>query len=77
MGVSDDTELAYFWAINRFVRIADGPDAVHMNQLGRQKIKELSAIPAQGMSPADASGEQPAHPPGTTGASVVQPSPAR
>ncbi|MDT7838416.1 acyl-CoA dehydrogenase family protein [Aquabacterium sp. OR-4] len=74
MGVSDDTELAYFWAINRFVRIADGPDAVHMNQLGRQKIKELSAMAAQGMSPADASGEQPAHPPGTTGASVVRPS---
>jgi len=73
MGVSDDTELAYFFALNRFVRIADGPDEVHMNQLGRQKIKEYSAIPAKGGSPADPSGEAPAHPAGTTGASVVRP----
>jgi acyl-CoA dehydrogenase len=72
MGVSDDTELAYFWAINRFVRIADGPDEVHMSQLGRQKIAEYAAIPAQGRSPADASGVAPAHPAGTTGASVVR-----
>ena len=72
MGVSDDTELAYFWAINRFVRIADGPDEVHMNQLGRQKISEYAALPAKGRSPADPSGEAPAHPAGTTGASVVQ-----
>jgi acyl-CoA dehydrogenase len=73
MGVSDDTELAYFWAINRFVRIADGPDEVHMAQLGRQKIQEYAAIPAKGRSPADASGVAPAHPAGTTGASVVRP----
>jgi acyl-CoA dehydrogenase len=73
MGVSDDTELAYFFALNRFVRIADGPDEVHMNQLGRQKIKEYAAIPAKGGSPADPSGVEPAHPAGTTGASVVRP----
>jgi acyl-CoA dehydrogenase len=73
MGVSDDTELAYFFALNRFVRIADGPDEVHMNQLGRQKIKEYAALPAKGGSPADPSGVAPAHPPGTTGASVVRP----
>ena len=76
MGVSDDTELAYFWAINRFVRIADGPDEVHMAQLGRQKIQEYAAIPAKGRSPADASGVAPAHPAGTTGASVVRPAKA-
>ncbi|HOB94244.1 MAG TPA: acyl-CoA dehydrogenase family protein [Aquabacterium sp.] len=72
MGVSDDTELAYFWAINRFVRIADGPDEVHMGQLGRQKIAEYAALAAQGRSPADPSGVAPAHPAGTAGASVVQ-----
>ena len=72
MGVSDDTELAYFWAINRFVRIADGPDEVHMNQLGRQKIKDYAALPAKGASPADASGAAPAHPPGTAGAQVAK-----
>lgn len=72
MGVSDDTELAYFFALNRFVRIADGPDEVHMNQLGRQKIKEYAAIPAKGGSPADPSGVEPAHPPGTAGARVAR-----
>ncbi len=76
MGVSDDTELAYFWAINRFVRIADGPDEVHMAQLGRQKIAEYAVLPAKGRSPADASGAAPAHPAGTAGASVTQPAKA-
>ena len=72
MGVSDDTELAYFWTINRFVRIADGPDEVHMNQLGREKIRQYAAIPAKGKSPADASGVAPAHPAGTAGAVVAK-----
>jgi acyl-CoA dehydrogenase len=72
MGVSDDTELAYFWTINRFVRIADGPDEVHMAQLGKSKIRAYSALPAKGASPADPSGVAPAHPPGTAGASVAR-----
>lgn len=42
MGVSDDTPIASFFLINRYLRIADGPDEVHMAQLGRQKIEELS-----------------------------------
>jgi acyl-CoA dehydrogenase len=40
MGVSDDTPIARFFTLNRFVRIADGPDEVHMSQLGKAKIKE-------------------------------------
>ena len=72
MGVSDDTELAYLWALNRFLRIADGPDEVHMNQLGRLKIGEYAALPAKGASPADPSGAAPAHPPGTAGAGVMR-----
>ena len=40
MGVSDDTVIAGFFTLNRFLRIADGPDEVHMSQLGKQKIKE-------------------------------------
>ncbi|MFC0284628.1 acyl-CoA dehydrogenase family protein [Camelimonas abortus] len=40
MGVSDDTPLAYFFTLNRFLRIADGPDEVHMSQLGKLKIQE-------------------------------------
>jgi acyl-CoA dehydrogenase len=43
MGLSDDTPLAEFLKINRFVRIADGPDEVHMSQLGKQKIAEYAA----------------------------------
>ena len=50
MAVSDDTEIAYFFALNRFLRLADGPDEVHMAQLGKQKIREYSALPAQGVS---------------------------
>jgi len=42
MGVSDDTPIAQFFAINRYVRIADGPDEVHMSQLGKLKIKEYN-----------------------------------
>jgi acyl-CoA dehydrogenase len=49
MGVSDDTEIAYFFALNRFLRLADGPDEVA--QLGKQKIREYAAIPAKGISP--------------------------
>lgn len=44
MGVSDDTEVAHFFTLNRLLRLADGPDEVHMAQLGKQKIKEYCAI---------------------------------
>ena len=43
MGVSDDTPIASFFTLNRFVRIADGPDEVHMSQLGKQKIAEYAS----------------------------------
>lgn len=44
MGVSDDTPLAEFFTLNRFLRIADGPDEVHMSQLGKLKIQEYNAL---------------------------------
>ena len=47
MGVSDDTPLAEFFTLNRFLRIADGPDEVHMSQLGKQKIREYVAMNAR------------------------------
>lgn len=43
MGVSDDIPIAYHFTLNRFLRIADGPDEVHMSQLGKLKIAEYSA----------------------------------
>jgi acyl-CoA dehydrogenase len=45
-GLSDDTEIAYFFTTNRYLRIADGPDEVHMSQLGKLKIDEYAATPA-------------------------------
>jgi acyl-CoA dehydrogenase len=44
MGMSDDVPVAYFFIINRFLRVADGPDEVHMSQLGKQKIEEYCQL---------------------------------
>ncbi len=41
LGVSQDTPLAGFWIYGRSIRIADGPDEVHMYQLGRNTVKQL------------------------------------
>lgn len=39
MGVSSDTPLAEYWVYARSLRLADGPDEVHMYQLGRNTIR--------------------------------------
>ncbi|EPS34378.1 Acyl-CoA dehydrogenase family member 11 [Penicillium oxalicum] len=36
-GVCQDTPLAYMWAGIRTLRIADGPDEVHLQQMGRRE----------------------------------------
>jgi len=38
-GVSQDTVLAHMFAVQRILRLADGPDQVHMMQLGRNLAK--------------------------------------
>lgn len=38
-GVCQDTPLANMWALVRTLRIADGPDEVHLQQLGRRENK--------------------------------------
>ncbi|KAI6251240.1 Acyl-CoA dehydrogenase family member [Erysiphe necator] len=38
-GISQDTPLANMWAQIRTLRFADGPDEVHLNQLGRNENK--------------------------------------
>ncbi len=38
-GVSQDTPLAYFFTQARTLRIADGPDEVHLAALGRDELK--------------------------------------
>ena len=37
-GVGSDTPLAHFYAAARTLRLADGPDEVHMSQLGKSTI---------------------------------------
>jgi acyl-CoA dehydrogenase len=43
-GVSDDFGLAYAYAHARTLRLADGPDEVHRNQIARLEIAEQTAI---------------------------------
>jgi acyl-CoA dehydrogenase len=39
-GVCDDFGLAYMYAGTRTLRLADGPDEVHRNQIGRLELAE-------------------------------------
>lgn len=41
MGVCQDTPLPAFWMYGRIIRLADGPDEVHMYQLGRNTVKAM------------------------------------
>jgi acyl-CoA dehydrogenase len=43
LGVSQDTFLAEAWKYARTIRIADGPDAVHLMSLGKQVIGRYAA----------------------------------
>ena len=43
MGVCQDTVLPEIFAYGRYVRIADGPDEVHMSQLGKLTIQQTLA----------------------------------
>lgn len=42
LGVSQDTPLAHAFAYARMVRLADGPDQVHMMQLGRDLARQYA-----------------------------------
>jgi len=43
-GVGPDTYLAHYFAIARMLRLADGPDEVHMYQLGKSCIKKYGNL---------------------------------
>jgi acyl-CoA dehydrogenase len=45
-GVSQDTPLANMWANSRTLRIVDGPDEVHLRQMGRNENKKGGAAAA-------------------------------
>jgi acyl-CoA dehydrogenase len=44
VGVSQDTPLAAMLALARMMRIVDGPDEVHLFQLGRNEIRNGLAL---------------------------------
>ena len=44
MGVCGDTPLAHFYASARTLRLADGPDEVHLSQLGKNTVKKYTQI---------------------------------
>ncbi|MGH9764374.1 MAG: acyl-CoA dehydrogenase family protein, partial [Blastocatellia bacterium] len=41
-GVTDDFHLGHAWAGARTLRLADGPDEVHRDQLARLELKKYS-----------------------------------
>ncbi|KAJ9148290.1 Acyl-CoA dehydrogenase family member 10 [Pleurostoma richardsiae] len=46
-GVSQDTPLAYLWAGIRTLRLADGPDEVHLQQMGRNENRRGKEVTAK------------------------------
>ena len=47
MGVCQDTPLANMWAQIRTLRIADGPDEVHLQQMGKNENKRGKEVTAK------------------------------
>jgi acyl-CoA dehydrogenase len=47
MGVCQDTPLSNMWAQIRTLRIADGPDEVHLQQMGRNENKRGKEVTAK------------------------------
>lgn len=43
-GVSQDTDLARWYAMTRTLRIADGPDEAHLGQLAKLEVRKFPAI---------------------------------
>lgn len=41
-GVTDDFPLAHFWALQRTLRLADGPDEVHKRTIAQVELRRIS-----------------------------------
>ncbi|KAE8451901.1 hypothetical protein EG329_002742 [Mollisiaceae sp. DMI_Dod_QoI] len=52
-GVCQDTPLANMWANIRTLRLADGPDEVHLQQMGRNENKKGKEVTAKILKQAD------------------------
>ena len=44
MGVSQDSKLSHWYAMARSLRIADGPDIVHLETVTKQELKEKAKL---------------------------------
>jgi acyl-CoA dehydrogenase len=53
-GISDDTVLARLYAITRALRIADGPDEVHLRTVARRELAKYRTESRAGMRKAGA-----------------------
>ncbi len=69
MGVCQDTPLAGMWAGARTLRLADGPDEVHLRSVARQEIGNVVGRPARNGSGSNGSSAAQA----STGEAVPQP----
>ncbi|KAL0934685.1 acyl-CoA dehydrogenase [Colletotrichum truncatum] len=43
-GLTQHTPLPEMWTYARFVRVADGPDAAHRHQVGREELKKAEEV---------------------------------
>lgn len=43
-GLSSDTVLAHLWATARTLRIADGPDEVHLGTIARLELQRAAKL---------------------------------
>jgi len=50
-GVSQDTFLAAAWAAERALRLADGPDEVHLEAIAKYELRKWATLPAKTASP--------------------------
>jgi acyl-CoA dehydrogenase len=50
-GVAHDTFLAAAWAGTRTLRLADGPDEVHLEAIAKQELRKWAKPPAKSASP--------------------------
>ena len=46
-GVCDDFPLAYFYAVQRTLRLADGPDEVHRNAIAKLELARHATLPGE------------------------------
>jgi len=49
-GVSQDTFLAAAWAAERALRLADGPDEVHLEAIAKYELRKWATLPAKSAS---------------------------